>query len=136
MDLGLILYVIGSLAIGSVAGFYGHKRVMEKREQDAKALADRIIEEARKEAQAQKKEVLLQGQDEVFKNKKEFEQECKDREREIKKRESKLLDKEERLEDPVGKGCPERKRCAGVGKKSDAQRKTAGRQERAAGTHD
>ncbi len=103
MDLGLILYVIGSLAVGAMAGFYGQKRVMEKRELDAKALADRIIEEARKEAQAQKKEVLLQGQDEVFKNKKEFEQECKDREREIKKRESKLLDKEERLEDRLEK---------------------------------
>lgn len=94
-----ILWVVFGLAVGGAGGFILHKMLESKRVENAEGLAKRIVDEARKEAQAQKKELLLQAQDDIYNQKKELEKEYKERERELKKRESKLLDKEERLED-------------------------------------
>jgi len=71
---------------------------MEKEIGDSRKLSDRILDEARKEAQAHKKEILLQAQDDIYRQKKDLEREYKDREQELKKKESRLQDKEERME--------------------------------------
>jgi ribonuclease Y len=84
--------------LGAFSGFLFHRHLSSKRLSGASELADRILEEARKEAAAEKKEYLLQAKDEVFSHKKEIEAELKDREKEIKKREVKVQEKEERLE--------------------------------------
>jgi ribonuclease Y len=65
---------------------------------DARGLADRIVEEARKESEALKKESRLQAQDEIFNQKKELEREFKDRENQLKNEEKRLQGKEERLD--------------------------------------
>ena len=67
-------------------GLYLNKHLNAKRIGDATELATRIVEESRKEAQAQKKEILLQGQDELFNQKRELEHEFGERERELKAR--------------------------------------------------
>ncbi len=85
--------------LGVGCGYLLYRYISTKRMHDAKGLAGRIIEEARKEAQASKKELTLQAHDEIFNQKKELEKEYKEREREVKKREAKVLEKEERLED-------------------------------------
>jgi ribonuclease Y len=100
-----IVYIILGAILGAVAGYAGHRFIESKRMQDAHDLADRIVEEARKEeqalkkeAEAAKKEFVLQAQDEIYAQKKELESDFKDREKTLKSKESKLAEKEERLE--------------------------------------
>lgn len=89
------------IGLGGVVGFWFKKYLMDQEVEDARNLSERILDEAKKEAQAQKKELLLQAQDEIFALKKEVEQDAKDRERELKKNEARLQGKEERLEKKV-----------------------------------
>lgn len=95
MYIGLVL--LGA-TIGAATGFVLHKIISSKRLSDAKELADRIIEEARKEAQAQKKEIIIQGQDEIYNYKREIEQDFKEREGELKGRDKKVQEQAERVE--------------------------------------
>jgi ribonuclease Y len=94
----IFLAVIG-LVIGAAGGIFAFRMYSQRNLDEAKNLADRILEEARKEAQAEKKEFMLQAQDEVFQLKKESEQEHKEREKEIKRKEAKIQTKEERIEE-------------------------------------
>ncbi|MFP4391237.1 MAG: ribonuclease Y [Desulfohalobiaceae bacterium] len=93
----LIAGLIGAL-LGAGAGYLLHRTLARKKLIDANHKAEQILEEAQKEAQAQKKELLLQGQDEVYKQKKENEKELKERENNVKQQENRIQQKEERLE--------------------------------------
>ncbi|ADU64096.1 MAG: ribonuclease Y [Pseudodesulfovibrio sp.] len=84
--------------LGLGAGFLLQRYISEKQVSDARGLADRIVEEARKESEALKKESRLQAQDEIFSQKKELEREFKDRENQLKNEEKRLQGKEERLD--------------------------------------
>ncbi len=103
--MGFIEIAVGvlSLIIGVVAGYVLHKSLHTKRLSEATDLAKRIVEEARKEAQAQKKEILLQGQDEIFNQKRAQEQEFKDLERDLKAQTIKIQEQTERLEEKLEK---------------------------------
>ncbi|WP_353115667.1 ribonuclease Y [Nitratidesulfovibrio sp.] len=103
MGLIEIIYVVVGAIIGAASGYALHRYVSSKRIADANELAKRIVEEARKEAQAQKKEILLQGQDEIFHQKRELEHEFKERERELKARDRKMQEQGERLEEKLEK---------------------------------
>lgn len=103
MELLTALYAVGVLAAGGGIGFLLHRRLSAKRIGDANELAVRIVDEARKEAQAQKKEILLQGQDDLFNQKRELEHEFKERERELKARDRKLQEQSDRLEEKLEK---------------------------------
>jgi ribonuclease Y len=103
MGLIEIIYVVVGAIIGAASGYALHRYVSSKRIADANELAKRIVEEARKEAQAQKKEILLQGQDEIFHQKRELEHEIKERERELKARDRKMQEQGERLEEKLEK---------------------------------
>ncbi len=98
----IVIAVVGVI-IGSGVGVVLHKTIAAKRIGDADELAKRIVEEARKEAQAQKKEILIQGQDDLFNQKREMEIEFKERERELKARERKLEEVGGRLEEKLEK---------------------------------
>ncbi len=89
------------IAIGGAGGFFLKKYLVDRDVEGAQQLAARILDEAKKEAQAQKKEILVQAEAEALARKKEAEQDVKDREREIKKNEARLQAKEERLEQKV-----------------------------------
>lgn len=84
MEFFTALSVLAAICLSGGVGFYLNKHLNAKRIGDATELATRIVEESRKEAQAQKKEILLQGQDELFNQKRELEHEFKERERELK----------------------------------------------------
>ncbi len=99
----IIITALLALSIGVVAGFLTQRFVVNKKLQENRKLADRILDEARKEAAAQKKEMLLQAKDEAFKQKQEMEKEARDREKELKKQEQRLQEKEERLENKLEK---------------------------------
>lgn len=98
----LIIAGCGVVA-GLALGYFTHRYITAKRMTDANDLADRIVEEARKEADAMKKEIQLQAKDEAYAVKKEQEHEFKIRDGEIKKQESRLQEKEERLEGKLEK---------------------------------
>jgi len=98
-----ILMAGAAAVIGVAAGFALNAYIANKRNDDARGLAERIVEEARKEAEAMKKEIRLQAQDEVFHLKKEQEAEFKSRDHDLKRQESRLQEKEERLESKLEK---------------------------------
>ena len=103
MEFFTALSVLAAICVSGGVGFYLNKHLNAKRIGDATELATRIVEESRKEAQAQKKEILLQGQDELFNQKRELEHEFMDRERELKARDRKLQEQGERLEEKLEK---------------------------------
>ena len=103
MEFFTALSVLAARCVSGGVGFYLNKHLNAKRIGDATELATRIVEESRKEAQAQKKEILLQGQDELFNQKRELEHEFKERERELKARDRKLQEQGERLEEKLEK---------------------------------
>lgn len=103
MDILTIVPAVLALLVGAALGYVLQSRATTKRIGDADELAKRIVEEARKEAQAQKKEILLQGQDDLYNQKRELENEFKEREREVKNRERKLEEMGDRLEERLGK---------------------------------
>ena len=92
-----------ALIVGLVGGYYFSTYVGKKRHQDTQALATRIVEEARKEAEATRKEARIQAKDEIFGLKKEQENDFKDREQTLKREQSRLQEKEERLESKLEK---------------------------------
>ena len=103
MEFFTALSGLAAICLSGGVGFYLNKHLNAKRIGDATELATRIVEESRKEAQAQKKEILLQGQDELFNQKRELEHEFKERERELKARDRKLQEQGERLEEKLEK---------------------------------
>ena len=103
MEFFTALSVLAAICVSGGVGLYLNKHLNAKRIGDATELATRIVEESRKEAQAQKKEILLQGQDELFNQKRELEHEFKERERELKARDRKLQEQGERLEEKLEK---------------------------------
>lgn len=101
-----LLVVVIAVLTGSICGCCGmflQRRLEARRVGEAGDLARRIVEEARKEAQAQKKELLVQGQNDLFAQKREMENEFKEREREAKQRERKLDELGGRLEEKLEK---------------------------------
>ncbi|MDK2921305.1 MAG: ribonucrease [Desulfonauticus sp.] len=94
----IIITAFITFGVGAVAGIFFYKYFLGKELAESKKLADKILEEARKEASAQKKEALLQAKDEIFRQKREWEQEYREKEKELKKQEQRLQEKEERLE--------------------------------------
>lgn len=94
----LAISILLAVIVGTGLGCWLQNRLNSKRVGDARDLADRIVDEARKESNAQKKEMLIQAQDDILKQKKEAEGELREQEREIKVRERKLHDLSERLD--------------------------------------
>jgi len=92
-----------ALILGLVGGYYLNSYISRTRHQAAHNLAQRIVEEARKEGEALRKEARLQAQDEMFALKKEQEQDFKDREQTLKREQARLQEKEERLESKLEK---------------------------------
>jgi len=98
MSIELILTLGVGLAAGGMGVHLALRYLAGTKVKEAQELAEKILDESRKEAQVQKKEFLLQAQDEIFRRKKELEQESRDRAGDLKKQEARLQEKEERLE--------------------------------------
>jgi ribonuclease Y len=99
MDFTTTLVVIGAVLAGLAAGLVLNRWVSAKSLAESKTLAERILEEARKEAQAHKKELILQTQDELLKQKLEHEKETKERENQLLRKEASLQEKQDKHED-------------------------------------
>lgn len=103
MDIVFATALGAAILAGGLGGAVINRHITARRLGEAEDLAARIVEEARKEAQAQKKELLLQGQDDLYNQKREMENDYREREREIKLRERKLDEMGGRLEEKMEK---------------------------------
>jgi ribonuclease Y len=135
-DANLLLIALDALAllVGLVGGYYFNSYVSKKRNQDAQDLATRIVEEARKEADATRKEARLQAQDEIFGLKKEQEQEFKDRDQSLKREQARLQEKEERLESKLEKVAQKESGVVELEKRLIKQEKSLAEKEEALAT--
>jgi ribonucrease Y len=89
-------------ALGVLAGIYLRRMIIESRIDSVENLAKKILDEARKDAEALKKETALQAKDQLFQMKVEFDKESKERRSELNTLEKRLLQKEEHLEKKIG----------------------------------
>jgi ribonuclease Y len=92
----VIAAVLGGL--GFAAGFFYRKHVIDSHIESLEALGKKILDDARKEAEAIKKEARVQSKEQLFLLKQEFEKETQERRQEINQIERRLLQKEDHLE--------------------------------------
>ncbi|MGI6066045.1 MAG: ribonuclease Y [Bacillota bacterium] len=93
-----ILDILIGLVIGFGIGYFLRKSLAEAKIKSAEEAADKIIEEARKDAEAKKREALVEAKEEIHKMRFETEKENKDRRNELARLERRLLQKEETLD--------------------------------------
>ena len=74
------------------------KKVAEAKIGSAEKEAEKIVLDAKKNAESKKKEILLEAKEESIKLKNETEKECKERKSEIQRQEKRLLQKEDSLD--------------------------------------
>jgi ribonuclease Y len=86
------------LGLGFVAGFFYRRYVMDKHQESLEALGKKILDEARKDADALKKEAKLQAKDHLLQMKADFDKEHQERRHELNLLERRLLQREEHLD--------------------------------------
>ncbi len=84
--------------LGFAAGFFYRKHVIDSHIGSLEALGKKILDDARKEADAIKKEARVQSKEQIFLLKQEFEKETQERRNEFNQIERRLLQKEEHLD--------------------------------------
>ncbi|WAA11255.1 ribonuclease Y [Fervidibacillus albus] len=85
-------------AVGFIAGYFIRKSIAEAKIAGAKDAAEKILDDAKREAESLKKEALLEAKDEIHKLRTETERELRERRSELQKQENRLLQKEENLD--------------------------------------
>jgi len=94
----MLLITFGTLIAGIVLGYGLSRMLVKKRLQSSKSLAERIVAEAKKDAETIKKESVLQAKENLLKTKAEFEKDTRDRKVELDNREKRIRSKEENLD--------------------------------------
>lgn len=93
-----ILWIFVGLVLGVGLGYLLFDFIFRGRLGKARESAEKIIQEARREAEAKKKEALIEAKDEAFRIKSEAEREVKERRAEIQRLEKRVLQKESILD--------------------------------------
>jgi ribonuclease Y len=97
-DNSLIFIIIGVLLFGVVSGYVLSRGLARKKLQSAETLAERIVAEAKKDAETIKKEAVLQAKENLLRAKTEFEKDTRERKIELDNWEKKIRSKEENLD--------------------------------------
>ncbi len=97
-NLMLLLFVFGALIVGLALGYGAHRLLVQKKLQASENLAERIIAEAKKDAETLKKEAALQAKENLLKTKTEFEKDTRERKIELENWEKRIRSKEENLD--------------------------------------
>ena len=90
----IILTILGSIAIGVMSGYILKQRLSRKKLASSQKFAERIIGEAKKEAETIKKEAVLQVKETLLRLKTKFEKDTEDRKLELDNLERRLRSKE------------------------------------------
>lgn len=96
-----ILTAIVAIAVGALAGYFVLTNLQQKRTNNAKSEAEKILIEANKEAQNKVKEAELQAKGTIFQAKQDIEKEVKEKRNELGSFEKRLLHKEENIDKKV-----------------------------------
>ncbi|WYP24897.1 ribonuclease Y [Alkalihalobacillus sp. FSL W8-0930] len=94
----LILIILVVSAVAAVVGYLVRKSIAEAKIVSAEHAANQIVEDAKRNAEANRKEVILEAKDEVHTLRTEAEREVRERRNEIQKQEHRLVQKEEILD--------------------------------------
>jgi len=98
MDPIAIISILLGLIVGAVVGYLLRRSIAESKISGATNAAEKIIEDAKREADALKKESLLEAKDEIHKLRTDAEKEVRDRRTELQRQENRILQKEENLD--------------------------------------
>ncbi len=96
--------VVGGVAAGVIAfrsGISHRKKTAEAAIGSAEAEAERIVKEAKGQAESKKKETLLEAKDEIHRLRNESERELKERRNEVMRQERRIQQKEESLDHKI-----------------------------------
>ena len=99
--LAMIIGIALGILLGAAIGFHYRKRIAEAKIGVAEERADKIVDEATKNAEARKKEILLEAKEESLSIKNHVEKEARDRRNELQRSERRLLQKEDALDRKV-----------------------------------
>jgi len=92
-----LIIILAALAAFAV-GYFVRKSLAEAKIKSAESLAQKIQEDAVKEAEAKKREAILEAKEEVIRFRNEVERENKDRRNELQRLERRLVQKEETMD--------------------------------------
>ncbi len=98
MELLLVVMVLAALAAGVFIGMILRRKLSESKLANARAAADQLAIEAKKEAESIIKEATIQAKDLVLQAKADWEAEARELRKEIQVQENRLQQKEENLE--------------------------------------
>lgn len=98
MDLLTVFSGLLGAVIGIVIGYFVKTIMTNTKINGAKASAELILEDAKKESENLRKSALIEAKDEIFRFRTEAEKEVKERRTELTKQENRLLQKEESLD--------------------------------------
>jgi len=95
---GGVLYVIITLFIGLLIGYYIRKYIAEARIQSAEEEAKKIIDDAKREGESKKRELILEAKEEAHNLKEIANKENQQRRNELQRLENRLMHREENLD--------------------------------------
>ncbi|SDC50879.1 MULTISPECIES: ribonuclease Y [unclassified Candidatus Frackibacter] len=93
-----LILVIVALVVGAGVGYLIRRHIAEGKIESAEKRAEKIIDDAHREADSKKREVLLEAKEKAHEIKEEVENECRERRNELQRLEGRLVKKEETLE--------------------------------------
>ena len=93
----IVIFLI-SAVIFTFVGFFLRKKIAESRIQSAEQEAEKIISDAKVEAENLKKEEIIKSKEEILQLRNDLDKEIKERRGEIQLQEKRLIQKEENLE--------------------------------------
>jgi len=97
----ILQYALPSLFLGLVIGYFVRRYIARFKINSAELTAEKILQDAQKEAEAKKREAILETKDQLFREKSNFERETRERRAELQRWEKRLLQKEENLDKRV-----------------------------------
>lgn len=96
---GGVFYVLISLPIGLVIGYFIRKYIAEARIQSAEEEAQKIREDASRQAESERKEIVLEAKEKAHNIREEANRECQQRRQELQRFEDRLMNREESLDE-------------------------------------
>jgi ribonuclease Y len=94
----IVLIFAGTSLIGVLLGYGLNRLLSRKKLHSSESLAQRIVAEAKKDAETIKKEAVLQAKENLLKTKTEFEKDSRDKKMELDNWEKRIRSKEENLD--------------------------------------
>lgn len=95
---GGVLYVIITLPLGLLIGYFIRKYIAEARIQSAEKEAEKIREDAKREAESKKREITLEAKEKAHNIKEQANKESQKRRNELQRLENRLMHREENLD--------------------------------------